>query len=73
MRCLACGTAIRAAEERLGERGRVLVRYSGTEPLLRIMIEGPDPATVRELAAGIADRARQHLVGEPDSEAQAAK
>ena len=65
--------AIRAAEERLGERGRVLVRYSGTEPLLRIMIEGPDPATVRELAAGIADRARQHLVGEPDSEAQAAK
>ena len=58
-------SAIRAAERRLGERGRVLVRYSGTEPLLRIMIEGPDPGTVRELAGAIADRAREHLVREP--------
>ena len=58
-------SVIRAAEERLGERGRVVVRYSGTEPLLRIMIEGPDPGTVRELASTIAQRARQHLVREP--------
>ena len=36
-------SAVRAAERRLGDRGRVVVRYSGTEPLLRIMIEGPDP------------------------------
>ena len=62
--------AIRAARRRLGERGRVLVRYSGTEPLLRIMIEGPDAGTVRELAATIADRAREHLVREPASEAE---
>ena len=65
--------AIRAAEERLGGRGRVLVRYSGTEPLLRIMIEGPDPASVRELAATIADCARRHLVRAPESDAQAAR
>lgn len=65
--------AIRAAEERLGERGRVLVRYSGTEPLLRIMIEGPDPASVRELAATIADCARRHLVRATESDAQAAR
>ena len=66
-------SAIRDAERRLGARGRVLVRYSGTEPLLRIMIEGPDRGTVGELAAAIADRARRHLVREPHSEAPAAK
>jgi phosphoglucosamine mutase len=38
--------AIRAEESRLGTRGRVLVRYSGTEPLLRIMVEGQDQAEV---------------------------
>ena len=64
--------AVRAAEERLGERGRVVVRYSGTEPLLRIMIEGPDPGTVRELASTIADRARQHLVRVPGGESASA-
>ena len=60
--------AIRGAERRLGERGRVLVRYSGTEPLLRIMVEGPDPGTVHEIAATIADRARRDLTREPSGE-----
>ncbi len=32
---------IRAVEEKLGEKGRVLVRYSGTQPLCRVMVEGP--------------------------------
>ena len=41
--------AVDAAESRLGERGRVLIRYSGTEPLLRIMMEGPDEAEIAEL------------------------
>ena len=65
-------SAVRAAERRLGDRGRVVVRYSGTEPLLRIMIEGPDPGTVRELTAAIADRARQHLVHDANDESAAA-
>lgn len=49
---------VRAA---LGERGRLLVRYSGTEPLLRIMIEGEDQASVQALAEEIADAVRTSL------------
>ncbi len=41
-------------EEKLGEQGRVLIRYSGTEPLLRIMLEGADQAQIEKLAAEIA-------------------
>ena len=36
--------AVAAAEKTLGERGRVLLRPSGTEPLVRVMIEGEDVA-----------------------------
>ncbi len=44
---------IQHAEEALAGCGRVLVRYSGTEPLLRVMIEGPDETTIRALAGNI--------------------
>jgi phosphoglucosamine mutase len=46
--------AIRAAQERLGARGRVLVRPSGTEPLVRVMVEGEDPELVERAADDIA-------------------
>jgi phosphoglucosamine mutase len=46
--------AARAVEERLGADGRLVLRYSGTEPLARIMIEGPDEETVRGLAGELA-------------------
>jgi phosphoglucosamine mutase len=45
---------IKSAEKILGEDGRVLVRYSGTEPLLRIMLEGPNKSMLEKFAANIA-------------------
>ena len=53
--------SIRDAERRLGEAGRVLVRPSGTEPALRVMVEGPDAALVLELADAIATLAGERL------------
>ena len=46
---------IRLAEESLGREGRVLVRYSGTEPVVRVMIEGPDRDAIRKMAQAIGD------------------
>jgi phosphoglucosamine mutase len=42
------------AQEALGSEGRVFVRYSGTEPVVRVMVEGPDSETVDRLAQRIA-------------------
>jgi phosphoglucosamine mutase len=53
--------AIDRVEHALAERGRVLVRYSGTEPLLRIMIEGEDQASVQMWAEEIAEAVRLTL------------
>lgn len=54
--------AMRDARERLGSRGRILVRYSGTEPLLRILVEGEDADEVAAVAGGIEDAVRAELV-----------
>lgn len=53
--------AIRAAEETLADSGRVLVRSSGTEPLIRVMVEGLDEETVRGQAEAVAEDVRNHL------------
>jgi phosphoglucosamine mutase len=53
--------AIRDAEARLGGVGRVLVRPSGTEPALRVMVEGADADLVAELADAIATLAGERL------------
>jgi phosphoglucosamine mutase len=51
----AVQSEIRAAEAEFGDRGRVLVRFSGTEPLARVMVEGPVAERVSARAHSIAD------------------
>ncbi|GAB4300670.1 MAG: phosphoglucosamine mutase [Desulfuromonadia bacterium] len=53
--------AIAAVEERLGNEGRVLVRYSGTEPLLRIMLEGQDKYDITQWGREIADAVEKEI------------
>jgi phosphoglucosamine mutase len=53
--------AVADVERRLGDSGRLLVRYSGTEPLLRIMLEGQDQEQIRGWAEEIAAEVRTHL------------
>ena len=50
---------VAASEQRLGEDGRVLVRLSGTEPLLRVMIEAPTQEGAQAEADGLAEAARR--------------
>ena len=47
--------AIKAGEAELGSEGRILVRPSGTEPLIRVMAEGPDQAVLDKICHSIAD------------------
>jgi phosphoglucosamine mutase len=53
--------SIREAEAALGENGRVLVRPSGTESLVRVMAEGPEAAVIEAHVARIADVVREEL------------
>lgn len=53
--------AIDAATKALDGNGRVLVRPSGTEPLLRVMVEGQDPEQIRKLANDIAEVIKEEL------------
>lgn len=54
--------AMRRAKEALDGRGRVFLRYSGTEPLLRILVEGPDAGEVRSIAEEVETAVRAELV-----------
>ncbi|MBW3612252.1 MAG: phosphoglucosamine mutase [Chloroflexi bacterium] len=53
--------AIERATDRMGERGRVLVRPSGTEPKIRIMVEGDDAGEIDEIARELATLAEARL------------
>jgi phosphoglucosamine mutase len=53
--------AMLSAEEKLGKEGRILLRYSGTETLARIMVEGRDSKLVSHLCADLADAVKKSL------------
>jgi phosphoglucosamine mutase len=57
----AIADAMERVEQHLAGNGRLLVRYSGTEPLLRIMLEGKDDGQIRGWADEIAGVVKQHL------------
>jgi phosphoglucosamine mutase len=53
--------AIREVEKKLGESGRVLVRYSGTEAKVRVLVEGPDQKLIDGFAAAIASELKKAI------------
>lgn len=57
---------VKAATEQakavLGKTGRIVVRVSGTEPLIRVMVEGEQEETINRLANEVADVIREKLV-----------
>ena len=57
----AIADALDRVEDRLAGKGRLLVRYSGTEPLLRVMLEGKDQQEIQAWAGEIAGVVKEHL------------
>jgi phosphoglucosamine mutase len=57
----AVAAMVHSVENRLGEDGRLVLRYSGTEPLARIMIEGPEQEMIDALAEELAVAIRGEL------------
>ena len=53
--------AASAIEDQLGSEGRLVLRYSGTEPLARIMLEGPEQATIERMALELAEVIQEEL------------
>ena len=59
--CTALTDAIATAEQSMGESGRILVRASGTEPVLRVMVEAEQSEAVEQWTGHLAAVAEQHL------------
>jgi len=54
-------SAIRKAERELSRQGRVLIRYSGTQSMCRVMVEGPTAEITDRLAQSLADAVRRSI------------
>jgi len=54
-------SAAKHVEQKLAGEGRLVLRYSGTEPLARIMLEGPEETLIRALAAELAEAIREEI------------
>ncbi len=52
---------MQAVESKLADRGRILVRYSGTEPIMRILVEGEDEPAIGKMAEEIADIVKREI------------
>jgi len=59
----AIQAAVKSVEDRLGDTGRVILRPSGTEPLIRVTLEGTDEIKVTQLAEELADVVRAEMAG----------
>jgi phosphoglucosamine mutase len=57
----AVAAAVAAAESELGDKGRVLIRYSGTQPMCRVMVEGPTEEQTNAIAERLADVVRESI------------
>jgi phosphoglucosamine mutase len=55
------GKKIKKIEKTLGHSGRILIRYSGTEPLLRIMVEGEDETKLHQFAQDLVKLVKKHI------------
>jgi phosphoglucosamine mutase len=63
-------SAVEQAQRTLDGTGRLLIRPSGTEPLIRVMVEGRDPGTIQSLAENLAERIRRAAALEEGISAQ---
>jgi phosphoglucosamine mutase len=57
----AIAEAVAAAEQRLGDSGRVLLRASGTEALVRVMVEAASDSLAQEVAQQLADVVKKEI------------
>ena len=63
LKAAAVTEAVAGLEEALGDRGRILLRASGTQPLVRVMVEGLDGDQVHQVASRLAATVRSAAAG----------